>query len=128
MPLTTFLGAPTVERHEIRDADGNHAGSTTVIRESPWDEDSRQAAYSLYIDELERCEQCNGPRSECEEPDRLWYPQRHICWKTAANEVAYRRWANANAEVEPDLAGFLPTDGTRLWVATEDLTPDDDFI
>ena len=99
-----------------------------VTRESPWDEDSRQAAYALHVDELERCQQCNGPRSECEDDSVAWYPQRHICWKTAAAEVAMRRWERVNEDAKPDAAGYLPTDGTKLWVASEDLTPDDDFI
>lgn len=123
-----FLGAPTVERHEHFDLEGRLTGSTVVTRESPWDEDSRDAARALHYDELERCPECNGPRADCEDPDVPWFPQRLICWKTAASNVVHRRWQAKHEDAQPDSAGYLPTDGARIWLSKDDLTPDDDFL
>ena len=128
MPLGTFLGAPTVERHKHYDANGRLTGTTVVKIESPWDDDSREAAYALHQDDLERCPQCKGPRDECADPGKDWFPQQHICWKTAAEQVLRRRWNEKHEDAEPDAVGYLPTDGVALWVSLDDLTPDDDFV
>jgi hypothetical protein len=56
------------------------------------------------------------------------YPQRTVCWVTAAREVAERRWERRTEGAKPDSAGYLPGDGMRIWMSREDLSPDDDFL
>lgn len=128
MPLASFLGAPTVERHEHYDADGVLTGTSVVTRESPWDDDSRESAYTVYDDEQERCPDCGQTRAECANPDVDYFPQKAMCWATAAREVATRKWDRMNEDKAPDIAGYLPTDGARIWVSRHDLEPDDDFL
>ena len=77
----------------------------------------------------------------CADPDRLWYPQRHICFATKARDAADRAfgekhkakpfhngrekgWAKDYSPQTP----FHFRDGVRVWVSQHDLTPDDAFI
>ena len=52
----------------------------------------------------------------------------HVCWATAAQSVATRIWHKRHENAKPDDAGFLPTDGALVWISTDDLSPDDDFL
>lgn len=72
--------------------------------------------------------QCGQLRSICENPDIAWFPQRHICWSTAARTVATRRFHTKHEKAKPDEAGYLATDGVLVWVADGDLSPDDEFL
>lgn len=83
-------------------------------------------ALAEYEDAL--CPQCGELRSVCEDPSQDWYPQRMVCWSTAARAVASRRWDKLNEKVKPDASGYLPTDGAVIWAASEDLSPDDNFL
>lgn len=74
------------------------------------------------------CPQCGNLRAVCEDPNTGWYPQRSVCYSSAAAEVANRKWHKKNENAKPDPAGYLPTDGTVVWASAEDLTPDDNFI
>jgi hypothetical protein len=67
-------------------------------------------------------------RSICEDDDQLWYPQRHVCHATAAQQNASRKFHTMHREAKPDVAGYLPTDGHMVWASDQDLTPDDDFL
>lgn len=97
-------------------------------KDSPWDEDSREAAYALWQDERERCPECGQPRDVCADPDLDYYAQKSICWATAARLVNQRRWDDRNENARKDAAGYLPTDGVTIWVSPVDLTPDSDFL
>jgi hypothetical protein len=75
----------------------------------------------------EVCPSCGNLRSVCEDPDRLWYPQRSVCWATASRENVVRRLNEKRRDVEPD-RGYLPSDGEHIWVSTHDLTPEADWL
>jgi len=64
----------------------------------------------------------------CADRDVDYFPQRTICWATAARRVAQRRWEKRIKDANPDAAGYLPDDGVTVWVSPHDLTPDDDFL
>lgn len=96
--------------------------------EPEYDTIERDGWYELRDYEEALCPQCGRLMSECGDPDTDWYPQRHICWATAARQVATRRWSALIEQAKPDEAGFLPTDGVQVWVSPDDLTPDDDFL
>lgn len=74
------------------------------------------------------CPQCNQLRSICEDPNTDFYPQLHTCWASAAVTVSTRRFHKRHDKAKPDKAGYLPTDGRLVWISTEDLTPDDNFL
>lgn len=74
------------------------------------------------------CPQCGNLRAVCEDPNTDWYPQRSVCYSSAATEVTNRKWHKRHEKATPDSNGFLPTDGVVVWVSPEDLTPDDDFL
>ncbi len=97
-------------------------------KDSPFDDDSRESAYALWQDERERCPDCGQPRDVCADRDVDYFPQRTICWATAARRVAQRRWDKRNENAKPDAAGYLPDDGATVWVSPHDLTPDEDFL
>ena len=64
----------------------------------------------------------------CADRDRDYFPQRTICWATAARRVAQRRWEKRIDGARPDAAGYLPDDGVTIWVSPHDISPDDDFL
>jgi hypothetical protein len=75
------------------------------------------------------CPDCGNPRSVCSDPNVDNFPQRSVCWVTAAQEVAMRAWhKKIGPNPKPDSVGYLPTDGVRIWMSRSDLTPDDDFL
>jgi hypothetical protein len=57
-----------------------------------------------------------------------FYPQRRICWITAAEQVAQRRFRELHEKTKPDEAGYLPTDGVAIYADVEDTNPDDRFL
>lgn len=90
---------------------------------------------------MEVCPHHGGPRSECGDPDRRWYPQRHVCHADMEQKAAqwlyahlhealpfhdgtFRSWAKVRSRSHP----YHFADGVRITVATTDLTPDDDFL
>lgn len=124
-----FLGAPSTERHDHHDADGNLTGHTIVTRDSDWDEDSRQAAFALHEDKTDRCPDCGQLIEECSDPSVDYYPQLARCYHTAARlraARAYEKKHEKDVPLEGSMA--LPTDGTSVWVSRLDLSPDDNFI
>lgn len=56
-----------------------------------------------------------------------WFPQRTVCYASAAREVTARRLLKRHEKNQPGI-DLHPTDGVSVWVSTEDLTPDDDFV
>jgi hypothetical protein len=78
-----------------------------------------------YLTEL--CPDCGNLRSVCSDPDGLWYPQRRMCYATADREVLKRRVEQKHGHPGEKDTQRHPTDGMALWVAAEDLSPDDDF-
>lgn len=88
----------------------------------------RDSWYAKWEFDQAVCPNCGNLRSVCSDPDTDFYPQRTICWATAAQQVVLRRWHKKHEKAQPDEAGYLPTDGTTIWVSPDDLTPDDDFI
>jgi hypothetical protein len=74
------------------------------------------------------CPSCGNLRSVCSRPDSLWYPQRSMCYATAAKTLAWRQMREKHKNNEPDAASLHPTDGLEVWVADADLTPDDTFV
>lgn len=110
--------------------DGRPAAWVTET-EPEFDPNERADWHDLDEYEQEVCAQCGNLRAICSDPMGLgegFYPQRHVCWATAAREVATRAWHTKHENAKPDRAGFLPTDGTTIWVSPENLTPDDNFI
>ncbi len=108
---------------------------TEVVAESEWDEEARAEALALVEAEDLICNLCGMPREICSDPSHLWYPQRSVCYATAASEQA--RWRRrerirkrySGRDPERTMAApFLPDDGEWIWVSPDDLTPDDDFL
>jgi hypothetical protein len=134
---STYDGAPAIHRHY--DPDGNLVGVTEI--ESPWDDAARSEAEALQEAEHLVCPACGNLREECADPDRLWYPQRHICYASKTREAADRMYAEKH-KAAPFHSGnergwvkdFSPKtpfhfrDGARVWVSQLDLSPDDAFI
>lgn len=81
---------------------------------------------TFYVTEV--CRDCGNLKSVCssEELSDKWYPQRTVCYATAAKEAAWRA-VNAHHKPKPDDHGPHTTDGWGIWTAQFDLTPDDDF-
>ena len=59
---------------------------------------------------------------------RPWYPQRDICYAAADLSVHQRRWTKKHEKAPAGPEGRLPTDGVRVWVSPDDLTPEDRFL
>ncbi len=102
----------------------NPDGTVTVTRDSPWDDDEREAQHAY--DELV-CDRCGNLRSVCHNPDIEWFPQRDMCYPTADLEVARRRLAAKHEKNKPGSKPH-PLDGMRVWMSQHDLTPSDSFL
>lgn len=88
-------------------------------------DEADQAEMIAYVTEV--CPSCGNLRSVCSNPEQAFYPQRRMCYSTAVQELTGRR-LRARHKKEPGIDDLHPLDGLAVWVATEDLTPDDDFI
>lgn len=88
-----------------------------------------------------KCSQCGGDRADCSDPEKMWYPQRAICHLTRERMAAERRyaelhkdrpyhdgtersWAKEASRTHP----YHFNDGVHVWVAVEDVNPDDQFL
>lgn len=89
----------------------------------------------------EACPECHGDLAECGDLERDWFPQRHICLRTAARKMAQRKYEALHKELpyhdgtfaqwskEPtDATPFHFSDGVTVYVADSDINPDDDFL
>ena len=111
-----------MERHDHFDAEGNRTGHTIVTREAEWDDDSRQAAYADWQIDADRCPQCKGPRSDCENPDAEWYPNTYTCWKTVAQRMANHTWEEFHKGAK-SVNGVHPSDGRFIYLTKTDPAP-----
>ncbi|HET8614293.1 MAG TPA: hypothetical protein VFL94_02125, partial [Actinomycetales bacterium] len=105
--MREFLGWAPTQTHTTTHPDGT-VSVTTVTSEPRFDDSDREALWALWADELERCPECGQPRSVCSVRDTAWYPQRNVCWATAARNVAQRRFEALHKDAKPDEAGYLP--------------------
>lgn len=96
--------------------------------EPEFDTTERQGWLQLREYEDALCPDCGNLRSVCSDPEQAWYPQRHVCLASKDLAALDRKWRKKHENASPDGAGRLPTDGERLWVAPDDLTPDDKFL
>lgn len=114
-----------------RDADGRPSAWVTTL-EPEFDANERDSWHALEELKAATCPQCGNLRAICSDPDGVhgegFYPQRDVCWVTAAQDVATRRFRKLHEKAKPDAGGFLPTDGSLVWASPENLTPDDDFL
>lgn len=92
-----------------------------VFRDLSDDERDELVAHHVAV-----CPSCGNLRSVCGDPETAWYPQRAVCYATAAREVTLRR-LRAKHDGTPG-ADLHPLDGMAVWVSEHDLTPDDDFV
>lgn len=90
------------------------------------DDAEREGWIARWEWERDTCPQCGQQREVCSDPERLFYPQRDVCWSTVAqamNEKRYHRLYRSALDSDPDALA-----GHHIWVSTEDLTPHDDFL
>ncbi len=73
------------------------------------------------------CSQCGNLRSVCANPEVGLYPQRSMCYFTAAEAVTWRRIHAKHEDNKPGKAPH-PLDGMSVWMSDQDLTPEDDFV
>lgn len=84
-----------------------------------------QAEMIAYVTEV--CPSCGNLRSVCSNPEQSFYPQRRMCYSTAVRELTARR-LRAKHKSDPGTDDLHALDGMAVWIATEDLTPEDDFV
>lgn len=89
----------------------------------------------------EKCGRCGLPRSVCGDPDRPHFPQRTVCYATMEQAAAQAKWERLHekrpwhdgsfthwAEKPSDSHPYHHSHGVTIWVADQDLSPDDDFL
>jgi hypothetical protein len=100
--------------------------------EVEFDTAERDSWYALREIRDATCPYCGNLKVVCSQPDGLdgrgYYPQRTICYISAAKEAADRRWRELHKDVSPDPNGTHPMDGVYVWASPLNLTPDDDFL
>lgn len=91
--------------------------------------------------EQDRCPHHGGPRSECPDEERDWFPQRQICTVEKQLKAAQRTydeihkdrpfhdgmeriWSDKWSELTP----FRYDDGVTIWMSPVEINPDDDFL
>lgn len=97
-----------------------------------------------WVREQDTCQKCGRPMSVCSDPNLTFYPQRTVCYADMAtswvrwkydqlhgsethaqfHDGTFKAWSKHRSDAFP----YAADDGISLWVATEDLTPDDDFL
>lgn len=82
---------------------------------------------TFYVTEV--CPSCGNLRSVCSDEDLSdqWFPQRSVCYATAAKEAAWRAVRAKHKESDRDASGPHILDGWGIWASQFDLTPADDF-
>lgn len=102
-----------------------------MTRESPWDDTERERAIAAWEYDQELCPRCGNLREVCSNPEQDWHPQRLVCYASAMQAVAQRRYAaklDGKPKAEIDAIRMNEADATTIWVASVDLNPDDDFL
>ena len=99
--------------------------------------------YQIAAWDLDRgnCPQCHGPVEECSDPERDWYAKRTVCYLTMVREAARARYERLHEDApwhDGSFESWSPKPsrehpyhrdmGVNIWVAPEDLAPDDDFL
>lgn len=79
-----------------------------------------------YVTEV--CDRCGNLRSVCSDPSIVVYPQRSMCYITAAVDQTQRRTNQRFGHPDHDNPAPHATDGLRWSAALYDLTPEDDFF
>jgi hypothetical protein len=74
------------------------------------------------------CDRCGNLRSVCSDPAVVAYPQRSVCYLTAAVEQMYRRTNRVFKHADPDDPTPHEADGLQWAASLYDLTPEDDFF
>lgn len=103
-------------------------------------EDERALWVAEHEIEATLCPQHHGPREECRDANKPWYPQRSICHMTMVaaavdwrydqkyggkfHDGTFKNWSDTRSVSYP----YGHRDGVATWVAPVDLTPDDDFL
>lgn len=91
--------------------------------------------------DLTTCGHCNRPLSDCTDSERVWFPQRSVCFASMESAAANARY-DAKHEARPYHDGTFQSwakersphhpyharDGVSIWVHDVDLAPDDDFL
>jgi hypothetical protein len=86
------------------------------------------------------CRFHGGPREECPDDQRDWYPQRSICWPSAQLAAAERKYLALHeeqpyhdgtqtifSEKPTKMTPFHVMDGMSFSLSERDDNPDDDF-
>lgn len=97
-----------------------------------FDANERESWYRKVELENAICPHCGNLKVVCSNPDGIdgvgYYPQRTVCWVTAARDRSIRMFAKLHEKAQPDAAGYLPYDGAFFHASLTDDTPDDDFL
>ncbi len=77
----------------------------------------------------------------CSDPERLWYPQRQVCYPTMERDAAMARWRSLHEEMpwhdgtfkdwskeRSEQYPYHRDSGVTIYVTAEDMSPDDDFL
>lgn len=107
--------------------------SQWVIETEPeYDANERDSWYALWEDDQARCVQCGNYKAICRDPEGLFgegfHGNRDVCWVTAARQNVDRRFRRLHEKAKPDRAGYLPTDGVRIWAGLTEANPGDNFL
>lgn len=91
--------------------------------------------------ERETCGHCGHLIEECADPERLWYPQRVICYATRERAAAAALYAKLHedkpyhdgdeliwSEKRSRLTPYHYDDGVTIIVTDWDMNPDDEFL
>lgn len=81
---------------------------------------------TAYVAEV--CPSCGNLRTVCSDPGVPWYPQRSVCYASAAREQVWRMTRRRYGHPEPTQETPHQTDGLVWLTLQQDLTPEDDFF
>jgi hypothetical protein len=93
--------------------------------EPEYDVNERDNWYALGEYDAALCPQCNQLRAVCEDSKLALHPRLHTCYLTASQLTYSRRWHKQFEDVKPDRDGWLPTDGSFVYVAEGEPEPDE---
>lgn len=75
----------------------------------------------------ELCPDCGNLRTVCSNPESPQFPQRSICYASAARTRIWRLIQDKHGSPDPKSKADHFTDGLSVWTSPYDLTPDDTF-
>lgn len=91
--------------------------------------------------ERDRCPVHGGPRSECPDAERDWFPQRHVCLVEMQLKAAQRRYDEIHKDAayhdgsfqnwaeKPSLDyPFKYNDGVTIWLSSEPGSDEEDWL